>query len=268
MKPIITLAFCLTLSISLHAQWTNDGNGNNTSVGDVRTGTKFIITGKGTLESAGSDLFLNSNQALKLGAGGGSSTHLTVLSTGNVGVGTTSPSSKFEVNGDIRTSTKLILTGSGTVEGSSNDISVKSNGDILFGGAGGIGQMRLTSDGRLGINVTNVNARLTVGGHIWCQEIKVLIDPNTGPDFVFDKAYNLPSLDEVEQFIEENHHLPNIEPAKEMEANGVELGKMDMKLLQKVEELTLYMIEFKKEVEQLKAENEKLKADLKELGSK
>lgn len=70
---------------------------------------------------------------------------------------------------------------------------------------------------------------------------------------------------EVEQFIKENKHLPDIEPATDMEENGIELGKMDMKLLRKIEELTLYMIDFKEEMDKLKEENEKLKNRIIEL---
>jgi hypothetical protein len=65
----------------------------------------------------------------------------------------------------------------------------------------------------------------------------------TGADFVFDKKYSLRKLSEVKSYIEQNQHLPEIPSAKEMQTNGVELGEMNKKLLQKVEELTLYLID-------------------------
>ena len=73
------------------------------------------------------------------------------------------------------------------------------------------------------------------------------------PDYVFASDYNLRSLDEVEAYINENSHLPEIPSAAEFEENGITLGKMSFDLLKKVEELTLYMIEMKKENEELKA---------------
>jgi len=71
-------------------------------------------------------------------------------------------------------------------------------------------------------------------------------------DFVFNEDYHLKPLNEIEEFIKINKHLPEIPSAKEVEANGVALGEMQAKLLQKVEELTLYMIELKKENDTIK----------------
>jgi hypothetical protein len=72
------------------------------------------------------------------------------------------------------------------------------------------------------------------------------------PDYVFHEDYKLLSLNEVEQYITENHHLPNVPSAAEVEANGVNIGEMNAILLQKVEELTLYIIDLQKQVDELK----------------
>ena len=80
-----------------------------------------------------------------------------------------------------------------------------------------------------------------------------------GPDYVFEKNYDLRPLTEVEAYINQNKHLPEIPAAKEMEQNGVNLGEMNMMLLKKVEELTLYVIELKKELGQQLGEIEALK---------
>jgi hypothetical protein len=77
-------------------------------------------------------------------------------------------------------------------------------------------------------------------------------------DFVFAKDYKLPSLNEVETFVNKNNHLPGIASAAEMEKNGVEIGEFQITLLQKIEELTLYSIQLKKENET----QEKANADL------
>jgi hypothetical protein len=76
---------------------------------------------------------------------------------------------------------------------------------------------------------------------------------------VFDKDYNLPGITETEDFIKANQHLPGIPSAEEMQQNGINLGEMQIKLLQKIEELTLYVIELKKENEEMKEEIENLK---------
>ncbi len=111
---------------------------------------------------------------------------------------------------------------------------------------------------------TNTSYKLDVAGKIRADEIVV---NTTGADFVFEPTYKLRSLSELETFIRTNKHLPDIAPAKEMQENGVSAGEMQTKLLQKVEELTLYVIEkdrqiaeqqqmlmvLKKEIETLKA---------------
>lgn len=82
-------------------------------------------------------------------------------------------------------------------------------------------------------------------------------------DFVFDDDYNLPSLNEVENFINENNHLPDIPSAEDVEENGVSVGEMQAKLLQKIEELMLYVIEQQKEIEMLKSQQQRcLNSDL------
>jgi hypothetical protein len=111
-------------------------------------------------------------------------------------------------------------------------------------------------DSYLGIGTTNFTDgsdvyRLAVKGAIRAERVKVY---TTWADFVFDENYNLPSLDEVEKHIIENGHLKDIPSAKEVEANGIELGEMNKKLLQKIEELTLYIIEMNKELKEVKSQ--------------
>lgn len=113
--------------------------------------------------------------------------------------------------------------------------------------------------GNVGIGTTNtLDYKLAVNGSIGSKEIKVE-SPSDWPDFVFDKDYELRSLSEVENYIDENNHLPEIPSQNEVEENGLNLGEMDAKLLQKIEELTLYMIEMNKRIDQLEKENKQLK---------
>ena len=110
-------------------------------------------------------------------------------------------------------------------------------------------------DGSVGFGTLNPDAgyKVSVNGKIRAKEIKV--EANWA-DFVFADEYVLPPLAEVEAFIKENRHLPEIPSEAEVKENGIELGGMNAKLLQKIEELTLYMIEMKKENEELKRKNQ------------
>jgi len=107
---------------------------------------------------------------------------------------------------------------------------------------------------------------LFVQDGILTEKIKVANHSSSDwSDFVFDKNYNLPSLQYVEKYIQENKHLPEIPSAKEVATDGIDLAQMDAKLLQKIEELTLYMIDQKKEIAALKTQNNRLQKKIKAL---
>jgi len=113
--------------------------------------------------------------------------------------------------------------------------------------------------GNVGIGTTSPQSKLAVNGTITAKEIKV---ESGWSDFVFDETYALASLDEVESFIHENKHLPDIPSAKQVEQQGLEVSEMLAKQMQKIEELTLYLIELKKGNEALKAKNTELEKRL------
>nr|WP_315176512.1 tail fiber protein [uncultured Flavobacterium sp.] len=121
-------------------------------------------------------------------------------------------------------------------------------------------RMVIKLDGNVGIGTTNPTSKLTVAGNINSREVKVSVD--AGADFVFEKDYALPSLQEVEKFVNENKHLPEIASAKEMQKEGINLSEMNIKLLQKIEELTLYVIEQQKLITQQAKELESHKVML------
>ncbi|MHC0446380.1 hypothetical protein ACWA1F_13300 [Flavobacterium sp. 3-218] len=126
--------------------------------------------------------------------------------------------------------------------------------DQLFSGSIA---MEITGNGNVGIGQINPNNKLDVNGTIHSKEVKV--DMSGWSDFVFKKEYNLPTLEEVEKHIVEKGHLENIPNEEEVLKNGINLGEMNAKLLQKIEEMTLYMIEQNKRMNKLEKENQDLK---------
>ena len=109
---------------------------------------------------------------------------------------------------------------------------------------------------------TSSEYKLFVESGILTEKVKVLLTP-TWPDYVFEKDYALPSLEQVEADILKNGHLSDIPSAEEVEENGIDVGEMNAKLLKKIEELTLYVIEMNKEIQILKSKNEALESKIK-----
>jgi hypothetical protein len=106
---------------------------------------------------------------------------------------------------------------------------------------------------------TTGNYKLAVAGNIIAEKVRVKLQINGWPDYVFNNEYKLPTLKETEQFIQQYKHLPDVLSAKEIEQDGLDLGDGQAVLLKKIEELTLYMIEMNKKLEKLEAENEMIK---------
>jgi hypothetical protein len=122
--------------------------------------------------------------------------------------------------------------------------------------------MTMLANGNIGIGTTNPTYPLTVNGTI--RSKKVIVDTGWS-DFVFEDDYSLMPLHQLDKFIEKNNHLPEMPTAKEVEANGISLGEMDAKLLQKIEELTLYTIEQQKMIDKLVKDNEEMGRRIKKI---
>ena len=128
-------------------------------------------------------------------------------------------------------------------------------------------QGEILTDANIGIGTYNFTDgsetyRLSVKGKIRAEEVKVY---NTWADYVFNKDYDLPSLQDVENHIKENGHLINVPSAKEVNENGLELGNIAKIQQEKIEELTLYIIEQNKINEKQNQDIEELKALVKQL---
>ena len=129
----------------------------------------------------------------------------------------------------------LDIVGAGTL-GSNRRITFWNEGGAEFRGNVGIG------------TTANPSYKLSVNGNIRSKEVVVEIG---WADYVFNKKYKLKPLIEVEKFIEQNKHLPGIPSAAEVEKNGLNLGDIQKKMMEKIEELTLYIIQLNKRIEEL-----------------
>ena len=137
----------------------------------------------------------------------------------------------------------LILSGNPNGYGNSNVYINRytSNGDVIM----------TAGSGQVGIGVDDPKYKLDVAGTIRAHEIMV---SSTGADFVFANDYQLRPLSEVKAFIQENKHLPEIKSAQEMQENGVGINELQTQLLQKIEELTLYILQQEERIKALEAE--------------
>jgi hypothetical protein len=193
---------------------------------------------------------------------------MTWLYNGNVGIGTTTPAEQLDVS---NATTGVVRISSKRTQFQINDILGKINfykADVSTGGAGvatsiqsraydlggafdmdfvtgsvaaPVTTMTLHWNGNVGIGVTNPTDKLAVNGTIHTKEVRV--DLTGWADYVFKQGYHLLPLIEVKDYIDKNHHLPDMPSEKEVIANGLNLGEMNKVLTKKVEELTLYLIE-------------------------
>jgi len=135
-------------------------------------------------------------------------------------------------------------------------------------------KMEIFPDGKVNIGKTYIGSThtdhlLSVSGKIICNDLRVLPLSGNWPDYVFSASHKLISLEEVERYVKANHHLPGMPSAQDVEANGIEVGEMQRNILEKMEEMTLYMIDLKKEnaelrikintINQLKTTNKEIK---------
>lgn len=199
---------------------------------------------------------------------------LIVENNGFLGIGTEKATSNLHISSGVDGDAILLLE-SDTDNSNDSDnpmIKFRQDGDIIGVNMGfshhfgenlfGIG-IKNTNNGedvwdtfivdvtrnRVGIGTNNPDSKLTVKGKIHAQEVKLDLNGSVAPDYVFKQDYDLRSLEEVETYINNKGHLPDIPSGKEMEEQGINLKQMNLLLLEKVEELTLYMIELKKTVE-------------------
>lgn len=177
--------------------------------------------------------------------------------SGYIGIGNAAPTQKLDVAGYIQSAPSASAGGlyfgnanhgvrrlTGT-----NDVEIFTTFGNIFLSASSIAsnQLVLRENGDVEMGTPGISSKLTVNGKVTATKVKVT--QNVWADFVFEPTYALPSLYELELYIKEHKHLPEIPSAKEVKEQGLDLGENQAKLLQKIEELTLYIIEQQKQLE-------------------
>ncbi|CAM1344797.1 hypothetical protein [Tenacibaculum amylolyticum] len=192
----------------------------------------------------------------------GSITHLMVNSSGDVGIGTTSPDETLTVS---KRGVTIGIYDTNPLSNANNRIARYGNSLVIQNDLNGSwsDNVNFVDNGSVGIGVKDFSSdyKLAVAGKVISEEVTVQLQ-STWPDYVFTDNYELPTLEEVEQHISEKGHLVNIPSAKEVEEKGIQLGEMNKKLLEKIEELTLYIIQQEKKLKKQEEKNKKLEARL------
>lgn len=206
----------------------------------------------------------------------GTGTRIQVNDNGNVGINTESPTSKMEVFGNAGDGHLTISANDSTNDLSRMDIDFKIKNqnqtiariatyymDSANNGTGGLRFYTRLNGNLSAVMWLSPNGNMSISNKIEAKEVKVTSTPTA--DFVFEEDYALPKLEEVEKHIKSKKHLPEIASAKDMMKEGVNIGEFQIKLLQKIEELTLYSIEQNKQINRLKEENQIIKKQTSEI---
>ena len=243
---------------------------NTTGVGNMAIGTYSLIKNIGGNYNVGigtSSLQENLNGNNNIGMGIGSLR--SVLGSGNVGIGVFSGFSSLGSN------SIFIGNEAGRYETGSNKLYISNNNTMnpLIKGDFSENTLKVNSKSTGYLAVGDFDAgepmptptgyRLIVQDGILTEKVKVAVKTTDDwADYVFEEDYKLLPLSEVEKFTKEFNHLPNVPSAQDMAEGGLDIGETSKMFMEKIEELTLYMIKLNKEVEQLKLENAELKASL------
>ncbi|MBS1918295.1 MAG: hypothetical protein JST87_18660 [Bacteroidetes bacterium] len=219
---------------------------------------------------------------LKAQDDGSGATQFVLRGDGSIGIGTSTPATKIDMqttsaNDGLTmryTSTGFIRIHPNSLSvGSWNNLTQAGDAGIIYGGtamgggtfgfiispwANATTGMRIDQNGNVGIATGNTQGyQLAVNGSAIFTKAVVKLYSNW-PDYVFDPKYSLPSITEVEKYIQQNKHLPEIPSQADINEKGIDVGANQALLLKKIEELTLYIIDQNKEIEKLKGQNEKL----------
>ncbi len=237
--------------------------------GDNKFHLSFVRNGNSI---AGMGYALNSNVLGIWQANTNQAAPLIAMTTNQkVGIGTSTPANRLTIagtQGDIHIGDALFGQGYNGIwlNGSTNGldynfISKATDNNLYINRPAGAGiyfrqsnqdQVIIAPNGNMGIGTMSPQGKLAVNGDIFAKKVKVT---QTGwPDYVFEHDYPLPPLAQVERYVRENKHLPNVPSAASVEKEGLDLGDTQAVLLKKIEELTLYILQLNKRIADLEAQ--------------
>ena len=238
----LAIALVCAAPVAMQAQWINAGSYIYYNGGMVGIGTSspsYLLDVLGTGASNGGNFHLKNLVAYQIGPrlildnsagfGQGSMDFYTI---GGANPLTNNPSARWRAVDDSNYSAHMYFETKDTGSGGGN-MNVR---------------LSILSSGNVGIGTASPQHLLHVAGTIGAEE--VIVSP-TGADYVFDSGYRLAPLSEVKQYIQSNHHLPDVPSAADMHGNGIGVGEMQTKLLAKIEELTLHLIQAEERIQQL-----------------
>lgn len=277
-KHLTTMAMAIFMAatISLQAQDSPNGIGSGTDPVTPIVEQKLWYR-DGNLLSLTSGNMLGSTNAFPVRICTNNTDRIYIDAGGSIGINTTSPLQMLHVvEGNI-----LISASSERAPGS-------ANGSILFGdeptstnpygkwgieyvgnedegyglnfwkpyntGGGFMNNVLFLADnGNVGVGTNEPPAKFSVNGKVLAKEVHVCTSPDCWPDYVFGENYKLMNLKELDAYVKANKHLPGVPSASEVEEQGdVDLGQMNAILLEKVEELTRYVIDLQKQIDEMK----------------
>ncbi|MES2881293.1 MAG: hypothetical protein V4676_04035 [Bacteroidota bacterium] len=259
----------------IHTTENIDADGLITGAGLVST-TNLTVIGTGLVSGnlqTNSNLIINDAAAiLQLKTLSGNKGFVQ-LSGDDLRIGTNSENTGGNFIARVNNGNRLIIDPAGTVNLTGGvDAGLASNGYLMLGAAsssnivmdnneiiarganGAVGNLVLQNDGgtvRIGNVAVPSGYKFAINGKMICEELKVKLAGSGWPDYVFEEKYKLPKLQDLEKFIHQYHHLPNIPSATEVEKNGIDLGDMQRRMMEKIEELTLYILQLEKKNQQL-----------------
>src|SRR3569833_1209530 len=285
MKTLLTTIAALCLfALNSNAQWMPSGNdiyNTNTGYVGINTlpGKQLDVNGDARIRgdqatlyfyrttsptdiayikhdnTAGTFTVAANTRTFNINNGASFATNLTVLAGGNVGIGTTSPKARLHLNITGTSTDALQIGWDGTIDKGRWSINpfilgVANDGLAITDLTGGGSNVRMviSNAGNVGIGTTNPDQKLTVNGQV--HSTSVVVTSTVPADYVFNKDYYLRPLADVKAFVDKNHLLPEVPAAADFKKDGQNLGEMNMLLLKKVEELTLYMVEKDRQVQQ------------------
>jgi len=243
------------------------------NVGTINTASVYVdVTSlndywstTGNTGNSGTTNFIGNVDSVRLGLRAKNIEWLSILPTGNIGIGTIAPTAQFHTTGTVR------LAGLTSDSTKTRVLVSDTSGNLFYRSASSLTGRWLYANGTVYDSLDNIaigtsnpqGYKLAVNGTAIFTKVKVKT-AGTWPDYVFGKDYRLPDLAWLESYLAQYRHLPDIASEAEVQRDGIDVGDHQAALLKKVEELTLYLIDENKRLQvqagQMKAQSDQLKA--------